>query len=190
MKKNVKKKRDLDRFAALNPRLNAKTRYEVLDMDYLKKLSEDELVFMNQFMAEYVSGAFKKEEDGEYSEENFHKTPEERRECYTRNNVRNRCAMTVASATGNLIKVDDIGSLIDELTDVDAMVQHEHDFFEVLHDDYDNDLSKLNKEITEEMIEDYERVTNPKNKSDRKLAESSYGQTLIELFKDIKLNQK
>ena len=80
-KKSGKKKRELDKYPALNPRLNAKTRFEVLDMDYLKKLDDAELKFMNQFMGEYVSGAFKKDDTGEYSQENLHKTPEERREC-------------------------------------------------------------------------------------------------------------
>jgi hypothetical protein len=185
-----KKKRDLDKYPALNQRLNAKTRFEVLDIDYLKKLDDAELKFMNQFMGEYVSGAFKKTDNGEYSEENFHRTPEERRECYTRNNTRNRCGLTVSNATGQTYRCDDISSFMDSLTDVDSMVDGTNSFSNLVQDEYDGDYDMLKEDILAEMLEDYKRCIDPKNSSDKKLAESNYGKSLLLKFKDIKLVDK
>jgi hypothetical protein len=188
--KNAKRKRDLEQYPALNPRLNAKTRYEVLDMDYLKKLSHEELDYLNRFMGEYVSGAFKKDNDGEYSEQNLHKTNEERKECYNRNNTRNRCALTIAIATGNVIRTDDITSLIDSLTDADSYVENEHALFDEIFDKYKGDVSELNKDILKDMYEDYLRIKNPKNKKDRELAESNYGLQIVTLFENIEFNEE
>jgi hypothetical protein len=186
-KEKGKKKRDLDKYPALNQRLNAKTRFEVLDMDYLKKLNDAELKYLNQFMGEYVSGAFKKTEDGDYSDDNFHKTTEERRECYTRNNTRNRCGLTVSNATGMTYRCDDINSFMDSLTDVDSMVDGVNAFSNELQDEYDGDYSLLEEEMMREMMEDYSRCLNPKNTSDKKLAESNYGKMLLSKFKNVKL---
>lgn len=186
-KEKVRKKRDLDKYPALNPRLNAKTRFEVLDMDYLKKLDDAELKFMNQFMAEYVSGAFKKTEDGDYSKDNFHKTIEERRECYSRNNTRNRCGLTISNATGKTFRCDDISAFMDSLTDVDSMVEFSNAISDKLHDEFKGSYDMMEEALLDEMIEDYNRCKNPKNNTDKKLAESNYGKMLLSKFKNIKL---
>lgn len=180
-----KKKRDLEKYPALNPRLNAKTRYDVLDMDYLKKLSAEELDFLNQFMAEYVSGAFKKDENGEYSDSNFHKTVEERRECYTRNNTRNRCGLTVSNATGKTFRSDDISSFMDSLSDDEILSENNNSFSDYLIDEFNGELSEFEDSLTNEMYQDYLRCVNPKNTSDKNLALSNYGLMLIEKFKKV-----
>lgn len=156
-------------------------------MDYLKKLDDAELQYLNQFMAEYVSGAFKKTDDGEYSSANFHSTIEERRECYTRNNTRNRCGLTISNATGQTYRADDITSFMDSLTDVDAMSNSSNVFSDSVLDDYNGDYSIIERELLEEMLEDYQRCVNPKTNSDRKLAESNYGKSLLLKFKNSKL---
>jgi hypothetical protein len=186
-KGNLKKKRDLDKYPALNPRLNAKTRFEVLDMDYLKKLDDAELKFMNQFMAEYVSGAFKKTDDGTYSSDNFHKTVDERRECYSRNNTRNRCGLTISNATGQTYRCDDISAFMDSLTDVDSMVEFSNAFSNKLHDEFDGSYDVVEQELMTEMLEDFNKCRNPKTSADKKLAESNYGKMLLLKFKNIKL---
>lgn len=156
-------------------------------MDYLKKLDDAELQYLNQFMAEYVSGAFKKTDDGEYSSANLHSTIEERRECYTRNNTRNRCGLTISNATGQTYRADDITSFMDSLTDVDAMSNSSNVFSDSVLDDYNGDYSIIERELLEEMLEDYQRCVNPKTNSDRKLAESNYGKSLLLKFKNSKL---
>jgi uncharacterized protein YkvS len=186
-KEKGKKKRDLDRYPALNQRLNAKTRFEVLDMDYLKKLDDAQLKYLNQFMAEYVSGAFKKNEDGSYSDENFHETVEERRECYTRNNTRNRCGLTVSNATGQTYRCEDISSFMDSLTDVESMLEGVNAFSDIVQDKYDGNYEDLEMDILQEMIDDYRRCIDPKTSSDKKMAESNYGKMLFSKFKNVKL---
>ena len=183
-KKAGKKKRELDKYPALNPRLNAKTRFEVLDMDYLKKLNDAELKFMNQFMGEYVSGSFKKEDTGEYSQDNLHKSPEERRECYGRNNARTRCGLTISNATGQTFRCDDIGAFMDSLTDIDMMTDGVNEISNLVHDNYEGDYEGLEEDIKNEMWEDYKICMNPVTAADRKMAESNYGKKLISIFKD------
>jgi hypothetical protein len=186
-KKKQRKKRELDKYPALNPRLNAKTRFEVLDMDYLKKLDDAQLQYLNRFMAEYVSGAFKKDENGEYSEENMHKTVEERRDCYTRNNVRNRCGLTISNATGNTFRADDINSFIDSLTDADSFKDEVNALSDEIVDFFDGDYDNLEDAVQAEMYADYLVCLNPKTSADRKMAESNYGKRLLSIFKNAQL---
>lgn len=180
-----KKKRDLEKYPALNPRLNAKTRFEVLDMDYIKKLNDAELQFLNQFMAEYVSGAFKKSEEGGYSSSNLHQTLEERRECYTRNNVRNRCGLTISNATGQTFRCEDMTSFLDHLNSKETSSDTSNLISDTVFDDYDGNYQEVEHDILEEMLFDFNKCINPKTASDKKLAESNYGKFLLLKFKDI-----
>jgi len=189
-KKQTRKKRDLDKYPALNPRLNARTRFEVLDMDYLKKLSDEELKFMNQFMAEYVSGSFKKDENGEYSKDNLHKTDEERRECYTRNNVRNRCGLTVSNATGQTYRADDILEFLDGINTEGSEFSNYNVVSDMVMDQYSGDFEALEDDILEEMYEDYQICLSPKTAADRKMAESNYGKRLMDLFNNSNFKKK
>lgn len=189
-KKQTRKKRDLDKYPALNPRLNARTRFEVLDMDYLKKLSDEELKFMNQFMAEYVSGSFKKDDNGEYSRDNLHKTEEERRECYTRNNVRNRCGLTVSNATGQTYRADDILDFLDGISTDGSEFSNYNVVSDMIVDQYSGNLEDLEDDVLEEMHQDYQICLSPKTAADRKMAESNYGKRLVSLFKDSNFKKK
>lgn len=185
-----KKKRDLEKYPALNPRLNAKTRFEVLDMDYLKKLSTEELEYLNKFMAEYVSGAFKKDDTGGYSSENLHRTQEERRECYTRNNTRNRCALTISNATGQTLRSDDIIDILDSITEEESFRKNDNILSETVMDEYEGDYELLEQELLIEMWNDYQRCINPKTDSDRKFSETNYGKMLVLKFQNTQLNEK
>lgn len=57
--KKKKTRRSEAEFPALDPKLNLKTRYEILDYDYLDKLSQEEKQWLNNFSAEYVNADFK-----------------------------------------------------------------------------------------------------------------------------------
>jgi len=159
-------------------------------MDYLRKLDEDSLKYMNQFMAEYVSGAFKKEETGEYSSENLHKTPEERRECYTRNNTRNRCGLTISNATGQTLRSDNITEFMDSMTNADELSSSVNKLSDFIFDEYEGDYSAMEEDILAEMIEDYNKCINPKTEAAKKLAESNYGKMLILKFNNSNFNKK
>jgi hypothetical protein len=154
-------------------------------MDYLKKLDEESLYYLNQFMAEYVSGAFKKDESGGYSSKNLHKTPEERRECYTRNNTRNRCGLTVSNATGQTLRFDNINDFVDSLVDPDELSESVNKVSDLIFDEYDGDYSSVEQSVLQEMLEDYNKCTNPKTESDKKLAESNYGKMLLLKFNNL-----
>jgi hypothetical protein len=153
-------------------------------MDYLKKLDDAELKFMNQFMGEYVSGAFRKNEFGEYSEDNFHKTPEERRKCYTRNNTRNRCGLTVSNATGQTVRCDDIAELVDNVSASKYATNDNNVFSDLICDEYGGSYQQLENELLKEMQKDYQRCIDPKSNSDRAMLESNYGKFLLLKFND------
>lgn len=159
-------------------------------MDYLKKLSTEDLEYMNRFMAEYVSGAFKKDDIGEYSSENLHKTQEERRECYTRNNTRNRCALTISNATGQTLRSDDIMDIVDNISKDDCIRQNPNSLSELVMDEYDGDYELLQQDLFIEMWEDYQRCINPKTESDKKFADTNYGKLLILQFDNSQFKKK
>jgi hypothetical protein len=156
-------------------------------MDYLKTLNDSQLQYLNQFMAEYVSGAFKKDSDGEYSSENMNKTVLERRDCYTRNNIRNRCGLTISNATGNTYRADDINSFVDSLTDVDIMGDGVNALSDQIIDDFAGEYTNLEDAVQAEMYQDYLTCLNPKTAAHRAMAESNYGKRLLLVFKDAKL---
>lgn len=94
---------------------NSKIRKDILDMDYLHKLSDEEFEWFAQFMNEYVSGNFVKDEKGEYSKKNLHKTAKERKDCYDRNNARNRDGLTASNAFKKTVEFKD--ELVDDFLD-------------------------------------------------------------------------
>lgn len=103
MQKTKKKKNNRRARAensALKPELNLRARFELIDYDYLNKLSPKELKWLNKFTEEYVnanlSGQSKK----------LHNTKELKKDCYDRNNARNRCVYTKAKASGNVVDTE------------------------------------------------------------------------------------
>ena len=100
-KKNKKKtasRRENEKHPNLDPRFNLKTRSDLLDQDYLHKLNEKELDWLNKFNKEYINAAL----DNERPKKNLHKTKKLRKECYDRNNARNRDILTRAKASNQL----------------------------------------------------------------------------------------
>lgn len=96
--------------------MNAKTRHDLLDADYLHKLTPQELEWYARFTAEWVSGAFEKSKDGDtYSEKNLHESIEQRRELWRANNARNRCTFTINKATNHLVSYEDFVDRIEEI---------------------------------------------------------------------------
>lgn len=60
-KSKTKKKttrRSLAKFPNLDPKFTVKSRLEFLDYDYLDKLSEKELEFLDKFSSEYIHSSF------------------------------------------------------------------------------------------------------------------------------------
>lgn len=114
-KKKKVTRRSRVKYPALTKGYNSRIRSEYLDMDYIDKLSESEKEFLNKFSEEWVNASFKKTPNGNYSRKNLHTTKAQRKECYDRNNARNRCTHSIARATG--LKVNSDYSQIHELVE-------------------------------------------------------------------------
>jgi hypothetical protein len=78
-----------------------KTRVDLLDQDYIDKLSPKERKWLNKFNKEYISASF--EEKG-----NIHKTKRLKKESYDRNNARNRDILTRAKASNQLTDYEEL----------------------------------------------------------------------------------
>lgn len=92
-----------------DPRYNLKTRADLLDQDYLNKLSPKEMDWLNKFNREYVGASL----DSENPKRNLHKSKRMRKDCYDRNNSRNRDVLTRAKASSQTVNYDDLIEEID-----------------------------------------------------------------------------
>lgn len=99
---NKKNKRNSTKNPALVPKLNLKSRYELIDYDYIDKLNEEEKAWLNAFTEEYINANMN--HDGE----KLHKTKKLKKDCYNRNNARNRCIWTKAKASGSGVDLESL----------------------------------------------------------------------------------
>lgn len=97
----------------LNPRLksldrnhNTRVRWELLDADYLNKLSIEELNYYAQFIDEYVGAAISKNRNGTPRKGHLHKTAELAKSCYDANNRRNNDLFSVSKALNRMTSLD------------------------------------------------------------------------------------
>jgi hypothetical protein len=100
----AKSKRARTKYPALKPELNLKSRYELIDYDYVDRLSEIDKAWLNQFTEEYVNASL----DSKNLKNNIHNTDALKKDCYRRNNARNRDILTRAKASGNYISTDEL----------------------------------------------------------------------------------
>jgi hypothetical protein len=110
-KKKTPNKRELTKFSALNPGVNLKTRTDLLDFDYLHKLTYEELEWLNKFTSEYVHDTL----DREDLSNNLHNTPALKKDCGDRNNARNRDILTRKKAMNDDSTLEDaMGKTIED----------------------------------------------------------------------------
>lgn len=93
--KKKKTRRSREKYPALKPELNLKTRYDLVDYDYLDKLSPDELEWLNKFTSEEIHADFRHKKP-------LNRTKKAKRRIYAANNARNRCIYTREKACGRL----------------------------------------------------------------------------------------
>jgi hypothetical protein len=93
-KKQVGSKRSRTKYPGLVKEVNPRTRWEYLDQDYVDKLSDKEKEFLSNFNEEWLSGNFN------HPGRKLHRTKKSRRECYGRNNARNRDLFTINRTRG------------------------------------------------------------------------------------------
>lgn len=102
------------KYPALNKQYNLKSRTDLLECDYLDKLNDEEKQWLNKFNEEFINASFEKD-----NRKNLHKTPELKKDCYDKNNARNRCILTKAKASGKHIHFSELkeDQIVDDYED-------------------------------------------------------------------------
>jgi hypothetical protein len=130
-KRKKQSRRSKQQYPDLDPKYNLKTRTDLIDQDYLHKLSPKELEWLNKFNREEISASF----DTKNPSRNLNKSKKARKRCYDSNNARNRDILTKAKASNHLVDYD---TLIEEKS----------------HDSYEDHLiDSLDSKETREAIE-------------------------------------
>ena len=117
--KKRRNRRQLTKNSALKPKYNLKIRQEVIDYDYLGKLKEQELAWLNQFTEEYVNAGMKSSKE-KYGK-NLHKTKKKRKECVDNNNARNRCQYGLSKVGGKLDNIEKAYDVYDKSSTEDRL---------------------------------------------------------------------
>lgn len=99
-KKKARKKRDTKKYPGLDKTLFSKIKQEQWDLDYIEQLSPEDKKFMSKFMEEFVGARL----NGKGKK--LHKTKKLTKDCFDRNNARNRDIYAIARATGTLYEYD------------------------------------------------------------------------------------
>lgn len=85
-KTQSKTKRDKKKYPNLSKQVNLKSRQNLIDYDYINKLSDEEKKWLDKFTKEYTNASI----DTKNLENNLHNTIELKKDCFDRNNARNR----------------------------------------------------------------------------------------------------
>lgn len=132
-----KTRRSRTKYPALNPGLNLKTRTDLIDYDYVDKLSPSEKKWLNKFTEEYVGASL----DTENPKKNLHNTKSLKKDCYDRNNARNRCILTLQKAQSKIEYTEENKKVLGE--NPEEILNRELDIqTRSYYDDY-NELSEV-----------------------------------------------
>lgn len=107
------------KYPALDPKYNLKSRSELIDYDYIDKLSDKEKEFLNNFTEEFIGANMN------HKGKKLHKKKDQIKDCYNRNNARNRDILTRAKASGKFHYMNDIFNSEEEL---DAKLKEMNNF--------------------------------------------------------------
>lgn len=111
-------RRSKEKYPALIPHLNLRTRFEEIDYDYVDQLSESEKDFLNRFTEEYTNASFK-------HKNKVHKKKKDELESYKRNNDRNKDVLTRAKASGKIYGLEVIRFAGEQLSPEELIIQRE-----------------------------------------------------------------
>lgn len=120
MKKRKKTRRNKAKYPALEPEFNLKMRKDLIDYDYLHKLTPEELKWLNSFTEEYINADFNhkgkrihkkiiKLKHIKYKNKNK-EIDVYKSDSYKRNNDRNSDIYTRMQASGKLLDLDSISN--------------------------------------------------------------------------------
>lgn len=121
---------------ALEPSLNLRSRFELLEFDYKDKLNKKQKDWLNKFNEEYVNASL----DSKNLSKNLHNTDKLKKDCYNRNNARNRDILNRGKASGTLNYLEDL-SKEDRLikSPEELLILEEMEKLSDSSDDTDND---------------------------------------------------
>lgn len=104
-KKQPNGRRKSVKYPALIKKYNVRNRHDLMDIDYLDKLSEDEKAWLNNFNEEVICAKPKK----------LYKSKKKKRELYNENNARQRDMYSRAKSDKKLVSIEqDINSKSEE----------------------------------------------------------------------------
>lgn len=148
-------KRSRAKYKNLNPKLSLKRRQEVIDYDYLHKLNEEELDFLDKFTGEYVNCTVKRDKP----EEMVHKSRDYIKPIEDANNAKNRDIYALKRCVNGLNYCDS-----EEMARIKESTQYaECDDFEA--NIIANDLFERDFELYKIELSDY--INSIKNKRER-----------------------
>jgi beta-glucosidase/6-phospho-beta-glucosidase/beta-galactosidase len=106
--KTKKTRRSKHKYPGLMKQYTSKIRREYLDQDYIDKLSDEEKKWLSNFNEEWLGANFN--HDGKV----LHRTKEEKREIYNRNNARNRDLISQMNAQNKLVATDKVKEMLEK----------------------------------------------------------------------------
>ncbi len=111
-------RRSKEKYPALIPHLNLRTRFEEIDYDYINQLSDEDKEWLNRFTEEYTNASFK-------HKNRVHKKKKDKLEAYKRNNDRNKDILTRAKASGKIYGLEVIKFSGEQLSPEELIIQRE-----------------------------------------------------------------
>ncbi len=79
-----------------------RSRFEEIDYDYVDQLSDKDKEWLNTFTEEYTNANFN------HGKKVLHKTKALKKNCYDRNNARNRDILTRSKAAGDTVYLEEL----------------------------------------------------------------------------------
>lgn len=112
-------RRNRNKYPGLVKELNLKIRQELIDQDYIDKLSETEKEWLNRFNNEYVSASVypKKTKD---KQKLLHNTKKLKKDCTDRNNWRNNDVYGIKKISNMLKEEKEYISLVEDNSNLTA----------------------------------------------------------------------
>lgn len=93
------------RLKSLNPQYQPRVRKELVDFDYIDKLTPQEKEWLAQFVDESIGASISKTKSGKISAGQIHNTQKLAKEAYDANNRRNNDVYSVTKANGLLFDI-------------------------------------------------------------------------------------
>lgn len=100
--KKKRNRRSKQKYPALNPEFNLRSRSDLIDYDYVDKLNDKDKEWLNSFTEEYTNANFN------HKGKPIQKKKEYKKDSYDRNNARNRDILTREKAQGAILYIEDI----------------------------------------------------------------------------------